>query len=553
MLHTLLKSIQKSTRTFSGGIDPEMSKITAAAAIATSMQPQLYILPIKQHIGEACEPIVSVGDHVKWGQKIARSQGYVSVPVHSPTSGKVVKIEEHATPHPSGMGLPSIFIEPDGKDTRDKSLKPIKAYRDTDPTELRERLRLCGIAGLGGAVFPTFIKLLKDNRNPIETLILNGIECEPYLTNDHRLMIEKAKEIIIGIDIIMHMVGAKKAIIAIEDNKPNALEMMQETLEILSESFPDSTRIEVCQLPTRYPQGSEKQLIEVLTGKQVPAGKLPMHIGVICQNVGTSKAIHDAIIKGRPLTERIVTVSGDAVPRPGNMRVRLGTPMRFVFAQHGLETFDHVHLLHGGPMMGEKLKNADVPVVKSTNGLLAMHSTSMKEAHKSEQPCIRCGHCGVVCPVSLVPNLLADQCRNKQFEKAESYDLFDCIECGACSYVCPSNIPLVHYFRYGKGQLAQIGREQNFAHASKQRSEHRDDRIAREKEEKAAKRRVVREKHVAKADDDKTSAGKPDHDKTADHKTADEKKPKTTDKTIQKDKPSPKSPPGKASSGKVSS
>jgi len=507
MLHTLLKSMGIGG-TFSGGIEPEMSKITADSSIATSMMAPLYIVPIKQHIGEVCEPLVSVGDTVLRGQKIGKSQGYVSVPIHAPTSGKVIKIEEHAIPHPSGMGLPSIFIEPDGKDTEDKSLQPFSDYRNTDPAELRERVRFCGIAGLGGAVFPTFIKLLKDQRNPIKTVILNGIECEPYLTNDHRLMIEKAKEIVIGIDIIMHMVGASKAIVAIEDNKPDAAEAIREALNELS--LPDEIQIEVRLLPTRYPQGSEKQLIEALTGKEVPATKLPMHVGVLCQNVGTTKAIHDAILLGRPLTERIVTVSGTAVPRPGNMKVRIGTPMRFIFGQHGLDDFDGIHLLHGGPMMGEKMKSIDIPVVKSTNGLLAMQSATMKQAHQLEQPCIHCGHCGVACPIKLVPNMLADQCRNDQFEKAEQYNLFDCIECGCCSYVCPSNIPLVHYFRYGKGQLAQISRETSFANESKQRSEAREARIAREKEEKAAKRRVVREKHKPAATNAETDKKTPD-------------------------------------------
>ena len=512
MLHTLLKAMGIGG-TFSGGIEPEMSKITADSPIATSMMAPLYIVPIKQHIGEVCEPLVSVGDTVYRGQKIGKSQGYVSVPIHAPTSGKVIKIEEHAIPHPSGMGLPSIFIEPDGNDIEDRSLHPLSDYRNMDPAELRERVRYCGIAGLGGAVFPTFIKLLKDQRNPIKTVILNGIECEPYLTNDHRLMVEKAKEIVIGIDIIMHMVGASKAIVAIEDNKPDAAEAIRNALKEVS--LPDESQVEVRLLPTRYPQGSEKQLIEVLTGKEVPATKLPMHVGVLCQNVGTTKAIHDAIVLGHPLTERIVTVSGNAVPRPGNMKVRIGTPMRFIFGQHGLDDFDGIHLLHGGPMMGEKMKSIDIPVIKSTNGLLAMHSATMKQAHKLEQPCISCGHCGVACPVKLVPNMLADQCRNDQFEKAEQYNLFDCIECGCCSYVCPSNIPLVHYFRYGKGQLAQITREKNFANESKQRSEAREARIAREKEEKAAKRRVVREKHKPTSDSETAATDKPASDKAA--------------------------------------
>jgi len=501
MLHTLYKFLGIEASAFPGGVEPPMSKITAEAPIATSMLSPLYIVPIKQHIGEKCEPIIAVGDEVKWGQKIARSQGYVSVPIHAPTSGRVIKIEENPIPHPSGMGLPSIFIEPDGNDTRDNSLEAIADYRDHDPAELRERVRICGIAGLGGAVFPTFIKLLKDKRNPVDTVIVNGIECEPYLTCDHRLMLEKANEIVTGIDIAMHMVGAKKAIIAVEDNKPDAAESLRAVLESGNIDLPEECSIEIRLLPTLYPQGSEKQLIEVLTGKQVPAGRLPMHVGVLCQNVGTLKAIHDAVLLGRPLTDRVVTVSGDAVPRPGNMKVRIGTPMRFVLGEHGLDSFDDVHLLHGGPMMGEKLMSLDVPVVKSTNGLIAMHSSSMKLAHKIEQPCIRCGHCGTACPVNLVPNLLAEQCRNEQFDKAETYNLFDCIECGCCSYVCPSNIPLVHYFRYGKGQLAQIKRERAFAELSRQRSEAREARIVREREEKAAKRRVVREKHPPKEGD----------------------------------------------------
>lgn len=506
MLHTLLRSTAERAGIFSGGIEPEMSKITAASPITTSPIAPIYIVPVKQHIGEACTPIVSIGEHVSRGQKIARSQGYVSVPVHAPTSGTVVKIEDHAIPHPSGMGLLSIFIEPDGKDSHDESLEAIGDYRERDPAELRERIRFCGIAGLGGAVFPTFIKLLKDKRNPIETVILNGIECEPYLTTDHRLMLEKPEAIATGVDIIMHMVGAKKAIIAIEDNKADAAEAMRNAIG----SLPDMGHVEVRLLPTRYPQGSEKQLVQVLTGREIPARKLPMHIGVLCQNVGTALAIFDATIRGRPLTERIITVSGDALPRPGNIRARIGTPMRFILARHGLEHFENIHLLHGGPMMGERLKGPDMPVVKSTNGLLAMHNETMMKAHKVEQPCIRCGHCGIACPVNLVPNLLADQCRNDQFEKAESYNLFDCIECGACSYVCPSNIPLVHYFRYGKGQLAQITRAKAFADISKERSEARNARIEREKEERASRRKKVRTEHMPKSDDEKSSAEKSD-------------------------------------------
>jgi len=488
MIKTLFNSLGFASAPFAGGITPDMCKWTENNAIEDCPLPPLFIMPIKQHIGQACTPLVQVGDLVLRGQKIAKSEGYLSVPIHAPTSGKVIKIEEHAIPHSSGMGLASIFIEPDGKDERDTSLAPITDWQDADPAELRERVRVCGIAGLGGAAFPTFIKLLKDKRNPIETVILNGVECEPFLTNDHRLMVEKSAEVLHGLQVVMYMVGAKKAIIAIEDNKSDAIDAMQKAVALVG----DNT-ISVAALPTRYPQGSEKQLIESLTGKQVPAGKLPMHVGVLCQNVGTTKAIDDAIMLGHAITDRIITVSGDAVPKPTNLCVRLGTPMRFIYAQRGLENFDGIQILHGGPMMGERMKHPDIPVVKSSTGLLAISNEQMKPAHKVEDPCIRCGHCSEVCPISLVPNLLADHCRNDQLEKAADYDLFDCIECGACSYVCPSHIPLVHYFRYGKGQAAQVRREQSFAEVSRLRSEGRDARLQREKDEKAAKRRKVRD------------------------------------------------------------
>jgi len=487
LLEPFLRSLGLSSPHFSGGITPDMHKITADSPIESCPLAPVHIVPLKQHIGEASTPLVTVGEHVLRGQKIGKSQGYLSVPVHAPTSGKVVKIEEHCIPHPSGLGMPCIFIEPDGEERADESLVPIHTYRETDPVELRERIRLAGIAGLGGAVFPTFIKLLRDQRHPIETVILNGIECEPYLTNDHRLMLEKPEAVITGLDIVMHMVGAARGIIAIEDNKPEAAKLLQSQLA----RMPHAENISIEVLPTRYPQGSEKQLIQALTGKEVPAGKLPMHIGIICQNVGTARAIHDAVLLGQPLIERIVTISGDAVPNPGNVRVRLGTPMRFAFAQRGLFEFDGTQLIHGGPMMGERLKSADVPVVKSSTGLLALHNATVQPAHRLEQPCIRCGHCSEACPANLVPNLLADHCRNENFDKAEGYNLFDCIECGSCSYVCPSHIPLVHYFRFGKGQIAQIRREQHFAEESRQRSEAREARIEREKEKRASKRRKM--------------------------------------------------------------
>jgi len=492
MLRKFAQRLGMLQHSFAGGVHPEMFKVTAGLPIEVAPIAPVHILPMKQHIGEACSPLVKVGDRVLRGQKIAKSEGYLSVPVHAPTSGRVVRIEEHAIPHPSGMGLPCIFIESDGQDEVDESLEPIANWREINPAILRERVRMCGLAGLGGAVFPTFIKLIQDKRFPIETLVLNGIECEPWLTNDHRMMLENPDDILSGMAIVMHMVDAKSGIIAIEDNKPDAAIAMREALSRAS----DMENVRVVVLPTRYPQGSEKQLIYSLTGKEVEAGRLPMHIGVVCQNVGTSKALHDAVVLGRTLTERLVTVSGDAVDNPATMSVRLGMPVRTLFAQRGVDDLSGLHLLHGGPMMGERLKNVDVPVIKSTTGLLAMSIPTMQQAHTEEQPCIRCGHCSEACPVHLVPNLLADACRSDQFDKAEKYHLFDCIECGSCSYVCPSNIPLVHYFRYGKGQIAQTRREQIFAEASRKRSETRDARIEAEKAEKAARRSRVRRDHA---------------------------------------------------------
>ncbi|NWF36035.1 electron transport complex subunit RsxC [Mariprofundus sp. KV] len=492
MLRKLAQRLGILQHSFAGGVHPEMYKVTAARPVEVAAIAPIHILPMKQHIGEACSPLVKVGDRVLRGQKIAKSEGYLSVPVHAPTSGRVVRIEEHAIPHPSGMGLPCIFIESDGDDESDTTLEPLTNWRELNPAILRERARMCGLAGLGGAVFPTFIKLVQDKRFPIETVILNGIECEPWLTNDHRLMLEKPHDILTGMAIVMHMVGAKSGIIAIEDNKPDAAESMRRALAEASEM----QGVHVVVLPTRYPQGSEKQLIYSLTGKEVEAGRLPMHIGVLCQNVGTSKALFEAVVQARPLTERLVTVSGDAVENPATLSVRLGTPVRSLFASRGLDDLTGLHLLHGGPMMGERLKSVDVPVVKSTTGLLAMRTETMMLAHTEEQPCIRCGHCSEACPVHLVPNLLADACRSDQFDRAENYQLFDCIECGSCSYVCPANIPLVHYFRYGKGQIAQTRREQVFAEASRKRSEARERRIEAEKTEKAARRSRVRRDHA---------------------------------------------------------
>jgi electron transport complex protein RnfC len=490
---------------FDGGVVLDMHKQTAASAIIDCPLPPVLIHPLKQHIGASCTSLVNVGDTVLRGQKIGKSEGYISAPVHAGTSGRVVRIEEHTVPHPSGLGMPCIFIEADGED-RAVAIEPkFHHWSKEDPAVLRERVRLAGITGLGGAGFPTYVKLLKDQRSPIHTVIINGVECEPWLTHDHRMLCEQSDAMVQGLTLLLHLVGAKHGVFAIEDNKPDAIAAIQEAVDAwyAASEHQEPPTLTVQALPTRYPQGSEKQLIQAITGREVPAGKLPMHVGVLCQNVGSTYAIAQAICHGHALTERVITVSGDAMPRPANMRVRLGTPMRFVFAQCGLTVFDDIQIIHGGPMMGERLKNAEAPVVKATTGLLAMQRDRLLAEHQMEEPCIRCGHCGDVCPVRLVPNLMADFSRQGDFEKAEEYQLFDCIECGCCSHVCPSHIPLVHYFRYGKGQLAQIRKEKAFAEASRQRSEQRMTRIEQEKAEKAARRSRVRAKAKPAATEDK--------------------------------------------------
>ncbi len=500
---------------FPGGVHPPEHKITADSPIIELPLPPQLILPLKQHIGEICAPLVEVGQHVLRGQKIAKSQGYVSASVHAPTSGTVVGVQDHAVPHPSGMGRPCLMIEPDGEDRPDESRAPISDYRNEDPALIRERIRMSGIVGLGGAVFPTFIKMLRDQRHPVQTVILNGAECEPYLTCDHRLMLEHAHDVLRGMDVIMHAVNAQNGVVAIEDNKPDAIAVMRGAIEAAG-----MDNVEVRTLPTRYPQGGEKQLIQTITGKQVPEGRLPLHVGVLCQNVGTAKAIHDAVCLGVPLIKRVVTISGDAVPNPANVCVRIGTPIPFVLAQCGLEDLNDVRLIHGGPMMGERLPRTHVPLVKSTNGILAFHRQSLYSEQAVEEPCIRCGHCVEVCPAGLVPNELAWHCRNDQFDRGQDYNLFDCIECGCCSYVCPSHIPLVHYFRYAKGQVAKIEKERAFAELSKARSEARDNRLAREQAERAARRSKVRKQHAPAADKAaKTAEKKTDEGKTGEGKT----------------------------------
>ncbi len=469
---------------FRGGVQLPPMKRTREAPIEALPLPDCLVVPVKQHIGARCAPVVKPGERVKRGQTLARATEYLAADVHAPTSGRVTKIEEHRVPHPSGLGLPCIFLEPDGEDAPFEGCAPVEDWRGEEPARLREFLRRAGIVGMGGAGFPTFAKLAADARHPVHTLILNGAECEPYLTSDERLMREEAAAIARGAAILAHVLGAAQVLVAVEDHKPEAADAMEAAFAQEGLSF--AVRL----VPTVYPHGSEKQLIEALLGEETPQGRLPVDLGVVCQNVSTAHAVARAVEAGEPLVARVITVSGEACPRPGNFRVRVGTPVRFVLAHAGLADAQDAEIVHGGPMMGERIPWPEVPVVKNTIGILAFSKEAFRRAHRPEEPCIRCGRCGQSCPAGLVPNLLAEACRAEDVEEAEALGLFDCIECGCCAWVCPSHIPLVHYFRFGKGLAAEVRRARAFAEASRRRTEAREARLAREKAEREARRRA---------------------------------------------------------------
>jgi len=466
---------------FHGGLHlPDYKALSNGAAISATQLPQRLILPLQQHIGVPAKTLVQPGDRVLKGQRIAQPDGFVSVPLHAPTSGQVVAIEDHPVPHPSGMSAPCIIIEPDGKDEWIER-KPISDYTARDPSELRNIIRDAGIVGLGGAGFPSFIKLNPGARTAIDTLILNGAECEPYITCDDRLMRERPEEIVAGARIMRHALHARRVLIGIEDNKPEAYEAIATLLKHIG--TPD---IEAVQIPTLYPTGGEKQLIKVLTGKEVPSGGLPLDVSVVCHNVATAAAIHRAVERGEPLISRIVTVTGHGIAQPRNLEVLFGTPVRDLLDQCGSTTPQLQKLVMGGPLMGIPLQSNDLPIIKTGNCILAVTAEDLGQ-RGHERNCIRCGDCARVCPASLLPQQLYWYARAKDFDKAQDYNLFDCIECGCCAYVCPSNLPLVHYYRFAKTTIWAQERDRKAADQARERHDFREFRQEREKAERAEK------------------------------------------------------------------
>jgi len=435
----------KAHDTFSGGVHPADNKaLTAHKPTVAAAIPKRAVIPLSQHLGAPTKPIVVVGQEVKKGEKIGEATGFVSAPVHASISGKVVALGNF--PHPLGMDISSVVIESDGKDEWIAGLKENPDYNLLSADELKKIVQDAGIVGMGGATFPTHVKLAPPKEKPIDVVILNGAECEPFLTSDHRLMLDQPKEIVEGLKIIMRTLNVQKGYIGIESNKPDAIETM-------TRAVVNSPEIKVWPVKVKYPQGAEKMLIKAIVGRTVPAGGLPMDIGALVQNVGTAVAVYNAVRYGRPLIERYVTVTGRGVKDPKNFLVRIGTPFSQIIAEAGGLTDDAAKVISGGPMMGMSQYTLDVPVIKGTSGILVLPRAEVSV--KSYGPCIRCGRCIDACPMKLQPSYIGLYIEKGHYEDAKEYNLMDCFECGCCTFVCPANRPMVQWVKKGKKELAK--------------------------------------------------------------------------------------------------
>ncbi|MDP2087844.1 MAG: electron transport complex subunit RsxC [Flavobacteriaceae bacterium] len=435
-----------------GGIHPPENKLTAEKSIQKMAIPKVVYVPIAQNIGIPSEIIVAVKDTVEIGQLIAKSGGFVSSNIHSPVAGIVTKLDKIVDT--SGYKKQCIVIRTDEKNLSnfEKIIYPLKTNIELSSTEILQRIADFGIVGLGGATFPSHVKLHINPDKKIEYLIINGVECEPYLTADHRLMLEKSAEIIVGIKILMSALQLKKAIIGIENNKKDAIALFKNLTQ-------NESKIQVASLKVKYPQGSEKQLISALLKREVPKNGLPPDIGVIVHNVGTIFAIYEAVQHNKPLTERVVTVTGKNLKNPANFWVKIGTPISDLIKEVGGLPEGTRKIINGGPMMGKAIKNTDVPITKGTSGILVI--AEEEASRKKTENCIRCGECVFVCPMGLEPHLLMSLAERGLFERALAEDVNSCIQCGSCSYVCPSNRPLLDYIRFGKNSVKNLTLIQN--------------------------------------------------------------------------------------------
>ncbi len=430
-----------------GGVHPAENKLSENAAIETLPLPKQVIVPLGQNLGPSSKVQVKKGDEVKTGQLIATGESFISAHLHAPVTGIVVKVDDALDA--SGYRRPAIFIEvaedqwDESIDTSNEIVQEIKLSKP----EIIQRIKACGLVGMGGATFPTHVKLMVPDGKKIDYLIINGVECEPYLTSDHRLMLEHAEEILIGIRILMIGLGVEKAIIGIENNKLDAIQHLNN----VSSNY---AGISVQALKVKYPQGGEKQLIKALVNREVPSGKLPLEVGCVVQNVGTAFAVYEAVQKNKPLIERIVTVTGKNLSKPSNFKVRIGTPVSQILEEAGWNAESAGKVINGGPMMGKALSSVDVPVVKGTSGILVLEAG--ESFREKVNPCIRCGKCITVCPMGLEPYLLARVSETGNYELAETSHILDCIECGSCQFTCPSARPLLDHIRLGKTKVNQI-------------------------------------------------------------------------------------------------
>mgnify|MGYP000865247107 FL=1 len=462
---------------FKGGVKPPTNKTQSVTLpIATAPIPPRLVVPLHQSIGGTPRPVVQAGDKVLKGQLIGEADGRISAAVHAPTSGTVVAVAMHVQPHPSGLDALCVVIAPDGKDKW--IARAAVDYQSLTPEEVRARLQQAGVVGLGGAVFPSHGKLTASKTVPMDELVINGGECEPFMTCDDVLMRERGEEVVRGSGIFRNLLQAKRVLIGIEDNKPEAVAAMRAAVKAAGEDF------EVIAVPTRYPAGGAKQLIRVLTGKEVPAAKRSTDLGVQCFNVATAYTAWRALAHGEPVVSRIVTVTGN-VQAPRNYEVLIGTPMDELLKLAKPHP-DTDGIIMGGPMMGFLVPDPQAPVIKATNCLIA-HDDRLFPPKPPEMPCIRCGACAEVCPHELQPFEMYWFARARNFGKTQEYHIFDCIECGCCSYVCPSRIPLVQYFRFAKSEIWAREREKNAADGAKARFEFKQEREEREKAEKAEK------------------------------------------------------------------
>lgn len=485
---------------FAGGIHPPENKTQSTQTpITFAGIPEKLVLPITQHIGAQSICTVSVGDTVLKGQLIAQAQGFVSANLHAPSSGTVTAIEDRTLAHPSGMSGLCIEITTDGKDQWIEH-QGLDNYLERPKSELTACIQAAGITGLGGAGFPTHVKTSADP-DKIDTLIINAAECEPYITADDMLMQEQAEEVVQGIEILQHILNAETVLIGIENNKPDAINALNHALKV---SRDDTHNIHVIEIPTKYPSGGEKQLIQILTGKEVPVKGIPADVGIVCQNVGTAHAIYKAIAKGEPLISRITTVTGNACAQPQNFEVLIGTPVEHLLNISNSDLNKTSRLVMGGPMMGFTIEQVATPIIKASNCIIAATNEELPDP-AMEQACIRCGMCTQACPAQLLPQQLYWFAKSSNLEQAEQHNIADCIECGACSFVCPSNIPLVQYYRHSKGEIKQANADKIKSDRAKERFETRVARQEREVAEKEAKRKA-RSEAAAKKQAEKKAA-----------------------------------------------